>query len=56
MQEKFIKLAIKQALKAVQNDEVPIGAIIVKDGVVLARAYNLVEKTQSLPTLLPKYY
>ena len=46
MQEKFIKLAIKQALKAVQNDEVPIGAIIVKDGVVLARAYNLVEKKQ----------
>ena len=46
MQEKFMKLAIKQALKAVLNDEVPIGAIIVKDGVVLARAYNLVEKKQ----------
>ena len=46
MQEKFMKMAIKQAQKAVQKDEVPIGAIIVKDGVVLARAYNLVEKKQ----------
>ena len=47
MQEKFMKMAIKQAQKAVQKDEVPIGAVIVKDGVVLARAYNLVEKTQN---------
>ena len=47
MQEKFMKMAIRQAQKAVEKDEVPIGAVIVKDGVVLARAYNLVEKTQN---------
>ena len=46
MQEKFMKMAIKQAMKAVLKDEVPIGAVIVKDGVVLSRAYNLVEKKQ----------
>ncbi|MBE5736825.1 MAG: nucleoside deaminase [Clostridiales bacterium] len=46
MQEKFMKMAIKQAMKAVLKDEVPIGAVIVKDGVVLSRAYNLVEKRQ----------
>ena len=39
-------MAIKQAMKAVLQDEVPIGAVIVKDGVVLSRAYNLVEKTK----------
>ena len=41
-----MKLAIKQALKAEKLDEVPIGAVIVKDGKVIARAHNLMEKTQ----------
>ena len=41
-----MKLAIKEALKAKDKDEVPIGAIIVKDGKVIARAHNLMEKTQ----------
>ena len=39
-------LAIKEAKKAELKDEVPIGAIIVKDGIVIARAHNLMEKTQ----------
>ena len=38
--------AIKQALKAVEKDEVPIGAVIVVDGKIIARAHNLMEKTQ----------
>ena len=41
-----MKLAIKQAQKAVTLDEVPVGAVIVKDGKVIARAYNQMEKTQ----------
>lgn len=46
MQEKFMKLAVRQALIAKEKDEVPIGAVIVKDGNVVARAHNLMEKTQ----------
>ena len=46
MEEKFMDLAIKEARKAEITDEVPIGAIIVKDGKVIARAHNLMEKTQ----------
>ena len=46
MNNKFMKLAIKQALKAQELDEVPIGAVIVKDGKVIARAHNKMEKTQ----------
>ena len=46
MNSKFMKLAIKQALKAQEKDEVPIGAVIVKDGKVLSRAHNLMETTQ----------
>jgi len=38
--EKFMKLALKEARKAYECDEVPIGAVIVKDGKVIARGYN----------------
>ena len=46
MNKKFMNAAIKQALKAAQKDEVPIGAVIVVDGKIIARAHNLMEKTQ----------
>lgn len=43
MEEKFMKEALKEAKKAYQKDEVPVGAIIVKDGKIIARAHNLKE-------------
>ena len=46
MQRKFMRVAINQALKALEKDEVPIGACIVLDGKVIARAHNLVENAQ----------
>ncbi|MFD1738822.1 tRNA adenosine(34) deaminase TadA [Bacillus salitolerans] len=42
----FMKLALEQAKKAASIGEVPIGAIIVKDGKVIASAYNLRETEQ----------
>ena len=42
-QEIFMKQALKEAEKAYQKEEVPIGAVIVKDGKIIARAYNLKE-------------
>ena len=38
--EFYMKKAIKQAQKAALIDEVPVGAVIVKDGKVIASAYN----------------
>lgn len=38
--EKFMKQAIKLANKAKELDEVPVGAVIVKDGKVIAKAFN----------------
>lgn len=38
--EKFMKVALKEAIKAGQKDEVPIGAVIVLDGKVFAKAHN----------------
>ena len=43
MQEKFMKEALKEAKKAYDKLEVPVGAVIVKDGKVIARAHNLKE-------------
>lgn len=37
---KYINLAYKEALKAYSKNEVPVGCVIVKDGVVIAKAYN----------------
>lgn len=45
LDQKFMKLAIRQAQKAKEMDEVPIGAIAVLDGKVIARAHNTREKT-----------
>lgn len=41
-----MKQALAEAYKAKDKDEVPIGAVIVLDGKVIARAHNLMEKTQ----------
>ena len=42
--EKFMKEALKQAKKAYDKLEVPVGAVIVKDGKIIARAYNQKEE------------
>lgn len=38
--EKFMKEAIKESMKAYGLLEVPVGAVIVKDNKIIARAYN----------------
>ncbi|GGE47391.1 tRNA-specific adenosine deaminase [Pullulanibacillus camelliae] len=44
--EDFMKLALEEADKAEQLMEVPIGAVIIKDGEVIAQAHNLRETSQ----------
>lgn len=39
----FMKIALSEAQKARDLDEVPVGAVIVRDGVVIASGYNLRE-------------
>lgn len=38
--EKYMKLALRQAQKAYELGEVPIGCVIVQDGKVIGRGYN----------------
>ena len=42
--EKFMKEAINQAKKAYDKEEIPVGAVIVKDGKIIARGYNKKEE------------
>ena len=39
-QERFMKEALKEAKKAYDKLEVPVGAVIVKNGKIIARGYN----------------
>ena len=41
--EYFMQDAIRQAVKAYEADEVPVGAVVVREGAVIARAWNQVE-------------
>ncbi|MBA2727904.1 MAG: nucleoside deaminase, partial [Parachlamydiaceae bacterium] len=44
--EKFMLEALKEAWKAYCSDEVPVGAVLVKDDRVIARGFNQVETLQ----------
>ena len=43
----FMNEAIKQAKRAFKKDEVPVGAVIVKNNKIIAKAYNLKETKKS---------
>jgi len=47
MDEKFMLEALKEANKASRKGEVPVGAVVVKDGKVVGRGHNLTEKKKS---------
>ena len=43
----FMNMALEEAKKARELQEVPIGAVVVLDGEVIAKGYNLRETKQS---------
>ena len=45
--DEFINEAFKEAQKAYKRDEVPVGAVIVKNGKIIARGYNQKEKSKN---------
>lgn len=48
MDEFYMGLALKQAKKALKHNEVPVGAIIVKDNKIISQAYNKREKNKDV--------
>ncbi|RXI61267.1 nucleoside deaminase [Clostridium tetani] len=47
MVEYFMKEAVLEARKALNINEVPIGAVIVKENKIIGRGHNLVEKSKN---------
>lgn len=47
MNKEFMKLAIIEAEKAAEKGEVPVGAVIVKDGEVISACHNQREEKQN---------
>ena len=49
-EERWMREALKEALIALSEDEVPVGAVVVKDDTIVARAHNL-SRQNGDPTL-----
>lgn len=43
---RWMKLALKEAERAFDQEEVPVGAVVVRDGEIIGRGHNLVEQLQ----------
>lgn len=41
---KFMEAALKEAVKAMDMDEVPVGAVVVCEGSIVSRAHNMTER------------
>jgi tRNA(adenine34) deaminase len=41
--EQFMKAALAEAYKALERQEIPVGAVVVCKGIIIARAHNLTE-------------
>ncbi|WP_224994520.1 nucleoside deaminase [Cesiribacter sp. SM1] len=46
--EQFMREALKQASYAAQEGEIPVGAVVVSRGRIIARAYNQTERLQDV--------
>ncbi len=50
MDAKYMEMALIEAQKAFDEDETPVGAVIVKEGIVIGRGSNRREQTQNALT------
>lgn len=48
MEEYYMNIAIKEALKAKKHNEVPVGAIIVKNNKIISRGFNKKESKKDV--------
>lgn len=46
--QQFMKIALQEAQLAAEMGEIPVGAVLVKNGEIIAKAHNLVEQLQDV--------
>lgn len=46
--ERFMRIALQEAAQAAEEGEIPVGAVIVQDGQLIARAHNLTERLRDV--------
>jgi tRNA(adenine34) deaminase len=46
LHEQWMKLALQEAERAFEQDEVPVGAVVVQNGKVIGRGHNQIERLQ----------
>ncbi|MDX9891778.1 MAG: nucleoside deaminase [Bacteroidales bacterium] len=46
--EYFMKMAFREAEKALEKDEIPVGAVVVLNNMVIGRGYNLTQTLQDV--------
>ena len=44
--EQWMRQALREADRALEEDEVPVGAVVVREGKVIAKGYNQMERLQ----------
>lgn len=44
--QRFMEQAVNEAAKALEHNEVPVGCVIVHDGIIIARGFNRTENLQ----------
>ena len=51
--ERYMRMALREAEKAFDEKEIPIGCVIVKDGVVIGKGHNQIEMLRPTPKSCP---
>ncbi|MBR6949497.1 MAG: nucleoside deaminase [Bacilli bacterium] len=47
-EKRFLDIAFEEAKKSLDLNEIPVGAVIVKDGVIISKGHNLKEKNNTV--------
>jgi len=48
MEDKFMDIALEEAKKALQKENVPVGAVIIKNNKIIAKAHNLKRSSKNV--------
>ncbi len=48
MEDKFMDIALEEAKKALQKENVPVGAVIIKNNKIIAKAHNLKKSSKNV--------